>query len=213
MIDIGTLGGPYAQANAINDAGVVTGTAQTKGGRIGETHAFLYRFQQMGNGAIQPMVDLGTLGGSSSYGMAINANNHVVGYSTVNSVEARVHAFLYVGGKKLTDLGSLAPGVRGADNSVALGINNLDQVVGYAYTAGFGPTPQPTSQVAFVYGMGRMLHPTMINLNTLIGDAAQDFWLSSANGINDKGQIIADAYDQSGTPHAVLLTPTKGGGK
>ena len=29
MIDIGTLGGPYAQANAINDAGFITGTSQT----------------------------------------------------------------------------------------------------------------------------------------------------------------------------------------
>ena len=31
MIDIGTLGGAYAQANAINDAGYITGASQTQG--------------------------------------------------------------------------------------------------------------------------------------------------------------------------------------
>lgn len=44
-------------------------------------HAFLSP-PPLGAGAIG-MRDLGTLGGSFSYGMAINANNHVVGYSTV----------------------------------------------------------------------------------------------------------------------------------
>ena len=31
MIDIGTLGGAYAQAYAINDAGYITGASQTQG--------------------------------------------------------------------------------------------------------------------------------------------------------------------------------------
>ena len=44
MIDIGTLGGAYAQAYAINDAGYITGASQTQGmGPMLTTHAFIYR--------------------------------------------------------------------------------------------------------------------------------------------------------------------------
>ena len=43
MLDIGTLGGAFAQAQAINDAGFVTGTSQIANGLIGATHAFLYQ--------------------------------------------------------------------------------------------------------------------------------------------------------------------------
>ena len=42
MMDIGTLGGSYAQANAINDAGFITGTAQTRAMFV-TTHAFIYQ--------------------------------------------------------------------------------------------------------------------------------------------------------------------------
>ena len=78
MRDIGTLGGSYAQANAINEAGFITGTAQTWAMFV-TTHAFLYRPIASNR---ERMRDLGVLGGHSSYGMAINAYNHVVGYST-----------------------------------------------------------------------------------------------------------------------------------
>jgi probable HAF family extracellular repeat protein len=40
MKDLGTLGGPYAQANAINEAGFITGTAQTAAMFV-TTHAFI----------------------------------------------------------------------------------------------------------------------------------------------------------------------------
>ena len=84
MIDIGTLGGSYAQALAINDAGYVTGTSQVNGYVRNEaTHAFIYQPLSEKSGCREPMRDLGTLGGDSSYGKAINANNHVVGYSTI----------------------------------------------------------------------------------------------------------------------------------
>ena len=84
------------------------------------------------------MVDLGVLGGLSSYGTAINNYNHVAGYSTVTNdatSDERVHAFFH-DGTKMIDLGSLGgPGNRwGGDISVALGINNYDQVVGYTYS-------------------------------------------------------------------------------
>ena len=130
MIDIGTLGGGYAQAYAINDAGYVTGASQTQGmGPMVTTHAFIYRLPTPPYRRYNPMVDLGVLGGFSSYGMAINSSNHVVGYSTINTTDERVHAFLH-DGTKMINLGSLGGRSIDSDVSVALGVNNFDQVVG-----------------------------------------------------------------------------------
>ena len=107
--DLGTLGGDYAQAQAINDAGQIVGRATDADGN---THAFLY---QGGMAAIGP---------AESYAYGINDLGHVVGLSG-NS------AFLYDGG--LRSLGNLP----GGSGSAAYGINNLDQVVGEA-NAGAG---------------------------------------------------------------------------
>jgi hypothetical protein len=50
----------------------------------------------------------------------------------------------------------------------------------------------------------------MINLNNLIGGWSERFWLLSAVGGNDHGQIVVSAYDyQAGMIKALLLTPTK----
>ena len=75
------------------------------------------------------------LGGLSSYGMTINNNNHVAGYSTLQANDERVHAFLH-NGKSMVDLGSLGRKGTDTDVSVALGINNLDLVVGYSISQG-----------------------------------------------------------------------------
>lgn len=202
MIDLGTLGGSYAQANAINDAGFITGTAQTQAMFV-TTHAFIYRPFSNQAGAVRgSMRDLGVIGGNSSYGMAINSYNHVVGYSTLKTNDERVHAFLH-NGKSMIDLGSLGgEGNRwGSDHSVALGINNFDLVVGYTYLPVVGE--MPIQQVAFLWRRGQM-----INLNNLLAWNQRNYLLVSATAINDAGQIVASAYDlENGGLHAVLLTP------
>jgi len=212
MIDLGTLGGAYAQAFAINDSGFITGNSQVRPSAT-ETeafHAFLSP-SPVGAGAIG-MRDLGTLGGRFSYGMAINAKNHVVGYSTINKVDSRVHAFWF-DGSGMKDLGSLAPNSSNPleDQSVALGVNNADRVVGYTYLPAIGanidpavqPGTSPVRQVAFVWHQG-----TMTDLNKLIGTAADAYQLNSAVAINDNGQIVASALSKAtGTRRAVLLTP------
>ena len=199
MVDLGTLGGYFAQAWGISDSGSVTGNSETKGDMGLVTHAFLWQ-KDLG------MVDLGTLAGDYSYGTFINANNHVVGYSTIDGKNDRVHAFLH-NGKEMFDLGSLGGASMESDRSFALGVNADDQVVGYSYLPGLDPTPSyPPQQVAFVYSKG--LKGSMVNLNDLIGDAAKEYRLDSATAINDKGQIVAIAFVQSaGNYHAVLLTP------
>jgi probable HAF family extracellular repeat protein len=208
MIDLGTLGGSYAQANAINDGGFITGTSQTKTmSPVAMTHAFIYQPLFPGAGPIpRPMRDLGVLGGASSYGMAINNNNHVAGYSTTKTNGERVHAFLH-DGKSMIDLGSL--GLKGTDSdvSIALGVNTWDQVVGYSFLPSVGG--MPLQRVAFLWrpnGAGG----EMINLNRLLGAAGRNYLLFSATAINDNGQIVASAYDiQNGGLHAVLLTPAR----
>jgi probable HAF family extracellular repeat protein len=204
MLDIGTLGGWYAQAFGINDSGFVTGTSQLASMSQDLTHAFIYPPELPGPG-IPKMVDLGTLGGNDSYGMAINANNHVVGYSTLNGGIDRVHAFLH-DGMKMRDLGSLDNWPSGNDQSYALGINIIDQVVGYTYIPARseeGASAHPVKQVAFIYSQGEMM-----DLNGLLGyAAAKHYWLKAATGINNNGQIVAIAEDLgTNEVHAVLLT-------
>lgn len=211
MIDLGTLGGAYAQAFAINDSGFITGNSQLRATDTQAIHAFLSP-SPLGAGAIG-MRDLGTLGGPFSYGMAINAKNHVVGYSATNKVDSRVHAFWF-DGTGMKDLGSLAPNSNKLeDQSVALGVNSADRVVGYAYLPGINPNTDPAvqpgttsvRQVAFVWSEG-----TMTDLNKLIGTAAETYHLNSATAINDNGQIVATALSkETGTRRAVLLTPSK----
>jgi probable HAF family extracellular repeat protein len=208
MTDIGTLGGAYAQAYAINDAGYVTGASQTQGmGPMATTHAFIYQLPTAPYRRYHQMVDLGVLGGLSSYGMAINNYNHVVGYSTIKTNDDRVHAFWH-DGRKMIDLGSLGgPGNRwGSDFSVALGVNNLDQVVGYTYLSVVGG--MFIQQVAFLWYQTKGGVGQMVNLNTLIDKTGKNYLVTSATAINDNGQIAGSAYNlQTGDVRAVLLTP------
>jgi probable HAF family extracellular repeat protein len=212
MLDLGTLGGAYAQAFAINDSGSITGNSQLRSTAIDTeaVHAFLSP-SPLRAGAIG-MRDLGTLGGSFSYGMAINANNHVVGYSTINKIDSRVHAFWF-DGNGMKDLGTLAPNSSNPleDQSVALGINSSDRVVGYTYLPAISantepaaqPGTSPVRQVAFVWSQG-----AMTDLNKLIGTAADTYHLNAAVAINNNGQIVATALSKAtGTRRAVLLTP------
>lgn len=120
MHDLGTLPGGFAsQATAINASGQIVGFS---GNATGFTHAVLWKY-----GEIQ---DLGTLGGFGSYAGAINDAGQVVGESFTSTGENQ--AFLWQDGT-MQDLGSLPH----SPNSIAMGINELGEVVGQTQQGAF----------------------------------------------------------------------------
>lgn len=118
MTDIGSLGGDFSNAFAINASGQVVGYSSTAD-NSSRNYAFIWD-------PVHGMQSLGNLadGHSSAYG--INAFGQVVGAS--NPADAsKIHAFLWDAAHGMQDLGALGDG-----DSQAYGINDLGQVVGYS---------------------------------------------------------------------------------
>ena len=124
MTPLGTLGGSWSIAYAINDNNQIAGQAYTRGNRA--AHAFRLSDGQM--------VDLGSLGGSSSWGLAINNSGAVVGFATTRANE--YHAFISTNGGRMQDLNRLIPRNSGWVLGQANGINDAGQIVGYGTIRG-----------------------------------------------------------------------------
>jgi probable HAF family extracellular repeat protein len=189
LTDLGTVAGPnstFSNGRGINSAGQVTGVSDINDFEYsGEDpdyayyreHAFLYS-----NGTMQ---DLGTLGGTFSYGNGINASGQVTGRSDTTGDAAR-HAFLYSNGS-MQDLGTL-----GGLFSSGSDINASGKVTGSSATAISGRVH------AFLYGNG-----SMQDLGTLGG------LRSDGLGINDAGQVagVSTLTDSLATAsHAFLYS-------
>ena len=229
--NLGTLGGTQGQATGINNSGQVVGWSYTSSGH---NTAFLYSGSgplqdldsQVGlnscanainsngqiagwghpnGGAWHPvefnghggMTDLGTLGGTNGVAISINDNGQVVGWASSSTTHYR--AFLFTGSGPLHDLGTLP----GTDSAVAENINNLEQIVGNSYNSSGGIS------LAFLDDAGG----PMQDLNNLIAPGS-GWTLTTANGINQWGQICGTGVDPSGVTEAFLLTsvPEPAGG-
>jgi probable HAF family extracellular repeat protein len=194
------------------------------------THAFL---SGPGEG---PLKDLGTLGGTNSYGYGVNDSGQVTG--TSNAANGVFHAFLSgAGGGPLQDLGTLPGGTTSAGQAV----NASGQVTGYAQIAitltshAFlsGPEGGPLQDLGTLGGdfsTGNAVNASgqvvgysstsgggpdqaflysggqMLDLNSLIAPGS-GFTLVRANGISDTGFITGYGTAPDGQTHAFLLTP------
>lgn len=179
VTDLGTLGGFSSYAQAINDRGTIVGAA----GTVAED---MHATRWDGNQAI----DLGTLGGNFSWAYAINNAGQTVGYSsTAGDLASRATIW---NGNVASELFSAS-----WNNSLATSINASGLVVGKAWNT--------TGAEHAVLWEGN----AMFDLNSFLDDASRKAgWvLRSANGINDDGWIVGNAYNTlTGHTNAFLLS-------
>ncbi|HUD65339.1 MAG TPA: hypothetical protein VMQ17_12200 [Candidatus Sulfotelmatobacter sp.] len=170
ITDLGTLGGDNSIPYWITDRGDVIGVSDTgQFDRFGNPidHAFRWR-----KGIMQ---DLGTLGDVDSVGLGGNNKGAVVGNNSYNIN----HALLWYNGA-VADLGTL---VGSSGYSSAQQINNAGQAVGTS-AAGDGTFH------AVLWNQG-----AIEDLGTLGGPNTSTY--SIGNGINNRGQIVGDAQENS----------------
>lgn len=224
MKDLGTFaGGMHSEAAGINNAGLITGYAQT----ATRDHAFRY-----GAGA---MTDIGALLPANlpnSYGLGINEAGHIVGIA-YDVFFTFPHAFYY-NGSTASDIGNL-----NMPAASALAINNNDQIAGYASLTNFfvhafryadgvmhdlgtlgghysyaiainnsnvivgGSFTDPADSIyhAFI-----TVSNSMVDLNGQLDATGNGWTLAEARGINDAGQIVGTGQFNS-VVHAFLLNP------
>ena len=120
VVDLGTLGGTYSCAHALNASGAIVGTSLTDDGPL---HAFLW------SGA---MSDLGTLGGAASEAWDVNDAGQIVGWA--HDAAGRRRPFLFATGV-MRDLGTPS----GMQVGEAFAVNAHGQAVGTAWSPDRGP--------------------------------------------------------------------------
>ena len=219
MIDLGTPLWTYSEADDINDAGQIAGTMNLMaflwedgvwtdlGTLPGFTISFGHGINEAGEvvgGAGScffcpgravlwtdgTIVDLGVLPGYEGSGAAaLNDAGDVVGSSS-NVIPSVLRATLWTGGR-IVDLGAGT-----GSQSIAWGINNAAQVVGY-----FGNGSLFINHYAFIWEGG-----VMTDLNDLI--PPDSGWvLHEANDIDEVGQIVGAGINPDGFGRGFMLTP------
>jgi uncharacterized membrane protein len=196
--ELATVGGDtVGVAFAINNDGEAAGVTGTCGAAstvlgyyMNPLHAVLW--EKDGT-----PIDLGSLGGNeqSLIGTAakdLNSRGHVVGYSSLSD-NATINAFFWA--KETGKMKALGP-IKGIANSIALSLNDRDEVVGSSIASTF------TNFTATIWK-----HGVPTDLNTLI-PANSSLYLLFGCSINSRGQILGLAANLAGTEyHAYELIP------
>jgi uncharacterized membrane protein len=196
--ELATVGGdPVGTALAINNHGEAAGITGTCGAfnlvlgyYMNPLHAVLW--EKDGTA-----IDLKSLGGneSSAFGNAakdINSFGHVVGFSSLSD-NVTFNAFLWT--RETGKMKALVP-IKGIANSIAIALNDSDEVVGSSINSTF------TTLTATIWKNG-----VPVDLNTLI-PANSSLYLLFGCSINSRGQILGLATNLAGTVyHAYELIP------
>jgi probable HAF family extracellular repeat protein len=179
MQDLGTLGGPDAWANIVNDGGQVKGISYTSftanaNGPCGPTPTTDPFFWARDTG----MLDIGGFGGTCGFPNALNNRGQVAGQSYLAG-NLVAHGFLWDKRRhpQLTDLGTL-----GGDNASGLWINDSGEVVGYA---DLPPNPPGCTGLACIHNGFLWRHGVMTDLGTIGADPC-----GRALSINSRGQVV-----------------------
>jgi probable HAF family extracellular repeat protein len=165
MKDLGSLGGPDSFPGAIfNERGQVTGSSYinfipnpTTG--VPTADPFLWEGGHM--------IDLGSFGGTSGFGLAVNNRGQIIGQSNLPG-DSTAHAFLW-DRNTLKDLGTL-----GGTFSSPAWLIDAGEVVGVA------TVQDDQAFLAFLWKEG-----VITNLGAVDGDSC-----SAANSINAKHQVV-----------------------
>ncbi len=198
FVDLGTLLGTTnssGRAWAINEYGVAVGLSRNEANTTSQ--ATLWHGGSISN--------LGSLAGGTffSQAYAINDSNVVVGSSVVGKVSPTSstdlnHAFVWQNGV-MTDLGA-HPSNTNFIHSEAKDINNAGEIVGYTARLFSSPT---SGGAAMLWKDG-----TAHDLNDLI-PAGSGWVLQSAEGINDRGDIVGYGSYQGQTRAFLLVRATR----
>ena len=190
-----SLGGTVSRGTAINQRGWVAGFSSLPGNQT--RHAALWR-----DGAI---TDLGTLGGpgtsSSVVWPGLNERGTVVGIAETDDLdplheEWSCTAFLpTVTGRICLGFvwkdGAMTPlPTLGGNQGFAAGVNNRDQVVGWAETPIHDPTCNPPQVLQFRAVLWEPARGAQRELPPFPGDSS-----SAATAINDRGQAVGISGD------------------
>lgn len=175
------------------------------------------------------LVDLGTLGGNSSYAFGLNDHGEVVGYSYLAGSNARA-AFMWTQGSGMIHM----PGFQSDGEDTAYDINNSGLAVGVAKNGPDDPSPSaaqwnhgaPASQIPFptvasyAYDINNSGHKIGTYFSPLVQAAfvvgnqtwtmplAQGQSASRAWALNDQDVAVGDRYNSGSDPaEAVLWRP------
>jgi probable HAF family extracellular repeat protein len=194
VTDLGTLGGTFGEANALNNKAWVVGDANLPGDTV--RHAFLWRKGLMKN--------LGTLGGPNSLAAALNERGEVTGFSDTSTPDPLKEDFCGFGTNLVClpffwQNGAMAPLPTLGGSGQALEINGRGQVVGVSENTTPDPTCVDTPQVLHfepvLWEKGETIH----ELPTFPGDPD-----GFADAINDRGQVVGQTGDCISPFHGVL---------
>ncbi len=178
ITDLGNNGATLAAGNAINSQGFVAGYTQINY-PPGSSPTLK---QQAMTSAPAGVINLLPTATTEAFG--INDSNEVVGEFA--NASSPIEAFSYTASTGLTDLGTLGHGLNA---SIAFGVNNAGQIVGFSASLNAG------EPFAFLYtpGVGMTRLPAIVSNG-----------LNQANAISNNGEVTGWSDTTGGPQHAFV---------